>query len=127
MRFAVLVVFFAGYTCLLFGLTLSPHLAGSHSMENRLQLHPLRTTVVFLKVGGWPMLVNVVGNLGAFMPLGFLWPLLRRGRTGVWQVGLLAAALSLLIEALQYALGRRTADVDDVLLNTLGGLLGYGT
>lgn len=73
------------------------------------------------------MLVNVVGNLVAFMPLGFLWPIFRRGRTNAWRVGGLSAAVSLLIETLQYGSGRRIADVDDLLLNTLGGLLGYGT
>lgn len=127
MRFAVLAVLFMGYGGLLFWLTLSPYSASPEPLENRLQLSPLRTTTEFLQVGGWPMLVNVVGNLVAFMPLGFLWPLLRRGRTGAWRVGLLAAAVSLLIETLQYASARRIADVDDVLLNALGGLLGYGT
>ncbi len=34
--------------------------------------------------------------------------------------------VSLLIEVLQGISGRRVADVDDVILNTLGGLMGYG-
>ena len=52
--------------------------------------------------------------------------MLRGARTGPWRVGLLAACLSLLIESLQFAWGGRCADVDDVMLNTIGGLLGYG-
>ncbi len=31
-----------------------------------------------------------------------------------------------MIEVVQYTSGRRVADVDDLILNTLGGLLGYG-
>ena len=127
LRSVVSGLLLTGYGSLLCWLTLSPHSSGSLALENRLQLHPLRTIAQFLEVGGWPMLVNVVGNLAAFMPLGFLWPLFRRGRTSVWRVGWLAAAVSLLIETLQLGSGRRIADVDDVLLNTLGGLLGYGT
>ncbi|SIO58723.1 VanZ like family protein [Singulisphaera sp. GP187] len=126
MRSAVSALLLTAYGGLLGWLTLSPHSVAPLSWENRLQLHPLRTTAEFLAVGGWPMLVNVVGNLGAFMPLGLLWPVVRRGRTSVWRVGCLSAALSLLIETIQYGSGRRIADVDDLLLNTLGGLLGYG-
>ena len=77
------------------------------------------------QAGGRSLLVNLVGNVVAFLPFGFVPPLVRRRPMRAWQVALLAAGLSLTIEALQLASGRRTADVDDVLLNTIGGLLGY--
>ena len=126
MRFTVLVAVFAGYGGLLFGLTLFPTSAGLIPEAERLRPYPLQTTAMFLRLGGWQMLVNVAGNLLAFMPLGFLWPLLRPGSTRAWRVVWLAASVSLLIETLQYFSGRRFADVDDILLNALGGLLGYG-
>ncbi|WP_244884944.1 VanZ family protein [Singulisphaera acidiphila] len=126
LRKIVLGLLLTGYGGLLFWLTLSPCSIGTLAWENRLELHPLGTTAKYLEVGGWLMLVNVVGNLAAFIPLGFLWPFFQGGRTSVWRVGWLSAALSLLIETLQFASGRRIADVDDLLLNTLGGLLGYG-
>lgn len=129
MRRVVSGLLLVAYAALLFWLTLSPNSNTPISWRRRLQLHPLQTIGTYLEVGGWPMLVNLVGNLAAFMPLGFLWPLFLQGqggRTNVWRVGGLSAVLSLLIEVLQLGSGGRIADVDDLILNTLGGLLGYG-
>ena len=59
------------------------------------------------------------------MPLGLLvprlWPQRRLGT-----VTALGLGLSLLVEACQYLLGTGVPDVDDLLLNTLGAMLGYG-
>ena len=70
-------------------------------------------------------LINLAGNVAAFIPMGFLlpavWPRLRRfGRT----VAVSACAIAAL-EALQYATVRGAADVDDLLLNLVGAALGY--
>ena len=67
-------------------------------------------------------LVNLVGNVVMFVPVGGLpSPLATRLRFG----GTVAAcaALSVLVESVQLTLGR-SLDVDDVLLNTLGGVVG---
>ena len=58
--------------------------------------------------------------------MGFLPPLIRVRRTAAWQVALFSLALSMSIEVSQYVSGIRWADVDDLILNTLGGMLGYG-
>jgi glycopeptide antibiotics resistance protein len=106
-------------------LTLSPRTAHRQPEVICLRLEPGRTIAGFLREGGWPMVVNVLGNLAAFVPLGILWPMLRRGRTTAARVAGLSAAVSFLIESLQFASRRRVADVDDVILNALGGLIGY--
>jgi glycopeptide antibiotics resistance protein len=127
LRKTLTALLLTGYTAVLSYLTLLPQTTHPLPRESALRLVPLGSIAEFLAAGGWPMLVNVVGNLAAFVPLGILWPLLREGRTTARRVGLLAFSVSLLIETLQYGSGRRIADVDDVLLNTAGGLLGYGT
>lgn len=68
-------------------------------------------------------LVNLVGNVVMFVPVGLLLPLATRLRFG----GTVAAcaALSILVECVQLTTGR-SLDVDDVLLNTLGGVVGAG-
>ena len=70
------------------------------------------------------LLVNVFGNILMFVPFGLLLPLgwgpFRRGA----RTCLAGTLASLLIEFLQAFCGRST-DIDDVLLNTLGTLLGY--
>lgn len=69
-------------------------------------------------------LINVAGNVLIFAPLGFLVPLLWRRLRYCWAALLLSAGASCLIEFLQLFLGR-SVDVDDVILNTLGGFAGY--
>ena len=83
------------------------------------QLLPLRTTLEELRAGAWPLIYHVVGNLIWFVPLGVL--LRKRGAP----VALLAGAgASASIELMQYLLMTGMSDVDDVLLNALGALLG---
>ena len=68
--------------------------------------------------------VQRVLNAVMFAPLGFLLPVLWRG-CRKWSVTTLAGfLLSLTIEILQMFCFRAT-DVDDLLMNTLGALLGY--
>ena len=69
-------------------------------------------------------LINLAGNVLIFVPLGFLPPLLWRRWRHFWTAVPLSAAVSCLIEFLQFFLNR-SVDVDDLILNTLGGLLGY--
>lgn len=65
--------------------------------------------------------LNLAGNVLMFMPIGLLAPLALRW--GVGRVTASAFALSVTIECAQLALGR-SSDVDDVILNTLGALVG---
>ncbi len=71
-----------------------------------------------------------LGNIALFVPFGLLFPLVFRRRDSVKGVALAALAVSVSIEILQYA-GRwiasaRWSDVDDVIFNVAGALLGYG-
>ena len=89
------------------------------------QLVPLRTTLEQWRAGAWPFAYHVVGNLTWFMPLGLLLPMLRPSAR--WRQALLVGAgLSLLVEGYQFLFGTGAPDVDDLLLNALGTLLGYG-
>jgi glycopeptide antibiotics resistance protein len=69
-------------------------------------------------------LLNLLGNIAMFVPIGFLAVL--GLRTGVVSATLLGFVFSGVVESVQYALGR-VADVDDILLNTTGALLGAVT
>lgn len=72
----------------------------------------------------WSMFL-LLGNIGIFTPIGFFAGLLwRRPR---WWKGLLAGFWgSFFIEVSQFFVGGRSSDIDDVLLNTIGAVLGYG-
>ncbi len=90
-------------------------------------LMPGRTIAHDLGKGGIEFLINTVGNLVATMPLGVLLPIVLPRRVGsALRAALASFVVSVLIELSQAWLGRRVADVDDLILNTLGGWFGYG-
>lgn len=68
-------------------------------------------------------LVNFLGNLVMFMPIGFFPALLFRRAT--WKrSALIGFGMSIFIEVAQYFIMRNSA-VDDVILNTAGAITGY--
>ncbi len=67
--------------------------------------------------------VNVIGNIVAFVPLGAYLPLVRR-KTGIWTNLLVVVSVSVTVEIIQGVFGLGVSDIDDVMLNTLGGLIG---
>ncbi|MFE5794288.1 VanZ family protein [Streptomyces sp. NPDC056503] len=79
---------------------------------------------------GRPGFVDTVKQLGGNVllgvPFGILLPLLSRRARGFLRVAAVTAATMLLVELVQGALVTgRAFDIDDVLLNTTGALLGY--
>jgi len=68
---------------------------------------------------------NLAGNVLLFMPLGFFLPLLRPQSNGAVRVGAAVAGSSLLLEVIQLLTGLGGFDVDDLILNVLGGLMGW--
>ncbi len=67
-------------------------------------------------------LLNIMGNVVMYLPIGLLVPLAVRRR---WITGLAAgAAMSVTIETLQLLTGRGAMDIDDVILNVTGAALG---
>ncbi len=71
-------------------------------------------------------LVNLVGNLLVFFPVGMLVPLWRNTkRTGCIRILIYTFLFTLSIETLQLVTRVGVFDVDDLLMNTLGGLAGW--
>ncbi len=69
--------------------------------------------------------LNVVMNVVAFMPLGFILPIISPKNRKFLNILALGFELTLLIELLQLFLRVGCFDVDDLLLNTIGAVLGY--
>lgn len=121
MRKALVAGLLGGYLLVLVDLTLVRYPQPGPPPNWR----PLATIAYYCRAGGWDCARNVGGNLALFAPLGWLLPAIAAElRSARWVAGF-ACAASLAIETLQYASGRRVADVDDVLLNTAGAALGY--
>lgn len=77
-------------------------------------------------VVGWKAsLINIGGNIAAFVPFGALLPLFGRKWRGLLRITGLTALFSAAVEIAQLLTRTGICDVDDVILNTLGGALGY--
>jgi glycopeptide antibiotics resistance protein len=61
-----------------------------------------------------------------FVPVGIVWPICFRKLDTLGKAVLAGAGFSLFIEILQLSFFDRVSDIDDLLLNSLGFLLGYG-
>ncbi len=72
------------------------------------------------------LFLNIFGNLALFVPSGVIYPLVYPKLDRFWKVALAGFGLSLCIELLQLLFAVRMTDVDDLILNTLGCLIGYG-
>lgn len=70
--------------------------------------------------------LNVVLNIAAFVPFGFFLPIIRPKNKKLFHIFILSLELSLAIEILQLLFRVGIFDVDDLIMNTLGGVLGYG-
>lgn len=69
--------------------------------------------------------LNLGGNVLAFVPFGFMLPVVIRKRKCFFDAGMLSFLLSFCIETIQLTFKVGSFDVDDLLLNTAGGILGY--
>jgi hypothetical protein len=102
--------------------TLTPR--GFAWTPGNVQLVPFRTIRGYLWDYGTTesMVIYVLGNVAMFVPLGlFLHLALRRSVALTAVLGLVA---SVVVEVLQLPIWSRSSDVDDVILNTAGAVLG---
>jgi len=71
-------------------------------------------------------LLNLIGNTTMFIPLGIVWPAVFKKLNSHKKVIAAGFGVSLTIEVLQLPFFDRASDIDDLILNTLGFLIGYG-
>ena len=71
-------------------------------------------------------LLNVIGNSFLFLPMGIVFPIVYRKLNTHWKVIAAGLGTSLSIEILQLLFFDRVTDIDDLILNSAGYLLGYG-
>lgn len=75
---------------------------------------------------GWSSVItNLAGNIVAFAPFGFFIPMLCRAGKNVVGCVMISAIFSLAVELVQLYTKVGAFDVDDILLNAIGGLVGF--
>ncbi len=115
-----MALFFGLYLTMIFAVTVSPVYGFSISrMGGTINLVPF---VVWSARSGHGM--NFWGNILFFIPLGTLMVFLSYSCRKLHRALLAGAGISFLIEVLQL-FSNRSTDIDDIILNTLGALLGY--
>ncbi len=76
-------------------------------------------------LGSKIVLLNLAGNVIGFMPFGLVLPLMHRHLRHFWSTVGITMGFSICVEVLQFFTRTGSCDIDDIILNTLGGILGY--
>lgn len=93
--------------------------------EHSLNLIPFNFITETWLMSARKQITQAIANILMFLPLGFIFPIAFTKMRKLWSTTICMMLFSFLIEFIQYFVGR-SADIDDLMLNTLGGILGYG-
>lgn len=86
---------------------------------------PFKTIRAYFHYSGFLYVCsNILGNVILFLPFGFFLPTLYKKAQKLTYTLRNTIMFSIFIEFIQFFIGR-SVDIDDVMLNTLGGVLGY--
>lgn len=111
---AVVTAYVAALIAMLF---LREHAVDSYNLV------PFRFVKDYIIDRGVLAFYNIAGNIVVFIPGSVYLALLNRNEKTLVNTAYIAA-FSLEVEMMQYMTSRGVADIDDLMLNTLGGLLG---
>ncbi|MGE8081419.1 VanZ family protein [Peribacillus loiseleuriae] len=105
------------------------HLSNEISKVNLIPFHTLSQYFfeTNTNVSDWSSvsLLNITANFLLFSPIGFFVPLIWKKCFSFKNVFFLGLTVTCLVEIVQLFIGRST-DIDDVMLNTIGVIIGYG-
>lgn len=94
-------------------------------LENN-NLIPFKTISLYISRQDRVAIINLLGNLIAFAPMGIFLPLLFKKQNKLKNFILTNIAIILAIESLQFLSLSGHFDIDDLILNLLGALIIYG-
>lgn len=123
---SLLYICFLSYVLLLLYLLFFSAYRQSVEGEIAYNLVPFRTIgAYFHNFDGFSLTDPFIGNVLAFLPFGFFLPTFWKMVNSVYKAILGTFLLSLSVEGSQFIFRVGAFDVDDLLLNTLGGGLGF--
>lgn len=96
-------------------------------------LRPFHTVMLYVRLLGSRQrmlvkaaVINLVGNVVMFVPLGYFLPRLWMELRKLWRTMAACAGIVVAVELIQLFALVGSCDVDDLILNLLGVALGYG-
>lgn len=114
------------YLMFLLYLTLLSPSYGRGSFHRAYEIVPFKNVITSIINNNISALkVNIMGNIAAFVPMGFLVPLSFFNLKSVKKVLLISLITTLFIELMQFILAVGVTEIDDVILNTFGALIGF--
>ena len=91
---------------------------------------PFKTIIEYVQryIDGYRNLsvLNLLGNFVLFMPMGVLLPCVIRKLDRFWKVTLTVLGMVVMVEIVQGILRVGSVDIDDVIFNVVGAMIGYG-
>ena len=99
-------------------------------VQQNMNLEPFHTIKLFWNVLDREeyrlvAIINLGGNVGMFIPMGFFLPTIWKSMRKWWKTWLATLLIMLAVELTQLLTLRGTFDVDDLILNLLGAAIGY--
>lgn len=95
-------------------------------LERSYNIVPFRQIKEYISnLNTYDLYYNLLGNIILFIPLGFLIPFIFKKRNNFRDNILITLIFATSIESLQYILVRGAFDIDDIILYTIGSIIGY--
>lgn len=116
-------IVFIYYCYVLYAVLISKDLVFQRDYGNSLNLIPFRTILQEFNFS-LNLLGNLFGNILLFIPLGIMLPVLWGGFKRFYIGVPVICSFSLLVEVVQYCTHSGSSDIDDIILNTIGGFIG---
>lgn len=101
----------------------------SFGLVRNYNLTPFKTIMMYINnyehYNLHSLVINLLGNIAAFAPLGFFVPIIFKRINKLSSMLLITMLTSTIAEIIQYIFQVGALDIDDVILNTLGGTIGF--
>lgn len=129
-RVISIVLFIVYIGVLVYFLFFAENMGRGTARDYSLNLIPFKEIKRFVlnrqTLGSKAVWVNLAGNVAAFIPFGlFIIPVSGR-KMSFWETVVLTFDMSLCVEIIQLITKVGSFDVDDLMLNTFGGIIGAG-
>ena len=93
--------------------------------KHKVNIVPFKTIQMYLGYNSYNSIINIFGNILVFFPMGLFYGYFFKRTNNVILSILVFSFVSFVFEALQMLFLVGSFDVDDILLNALGGTIGF--
>ena len=121
------------YCGMMLWLLFGQRMGGNVTSVENLNLEPLRTLKMYVRIMQHTesaellrhAFINLAGNVLMFIPFGFFLPVIWRKQNKLFACISTAVLCIVAVETLQYFTNLGSCDIDDLILNLLGVLMGW--